>query len=174
MMNRQAFIGLGSNLADPVAQLDRALVALDHRAGIRVAAVSSYYRTAPWGETAQPFFVNAVARLETSLAPEALLDALQDIEAAAGRTRERRWGPRTLDLDLLVFEGDPVQTARLTLPHPHLHERAFVLVPLAELAPTLEIPGHGTVADLLARVERSGVERLHRSADALEMSHEHP
>jgi len=90
---RQAFIGLGSNLDDPVAQLDRALAALDAGAGIRVADVSSFYRTEPWGDTAQPAFVNAVARLETSLSPEALLDALVSIETAAGRSRARRWGP---------------------------------------------------------------------------------
>lgn len=165
---RQAFIGLGSNLDDPVAQLDRALAALDAGAGIRVAGVSSFYRTEPWGDTAQPAFVNAVARLETALSPEALLDALASIEAAAGRSRARRWGPRTLDLDLLVFDDLRSDDPGLTLPHPRLHERAFVLVPLAELAPALEIPGRGPVRELLAGIADAGVERLIRQPGILE------
>ena len=161
---RHAFIGLGSNLDDPVAQLEHALVALDACEGIRVAAVSSCYRTEPWGDTAQPDFVNAVARLETSRSPEDLLDALVRIEDAAGRTRARRWGPRTLDLDLLLFDDIRRDTPQLTLPHPHLHERAFVLVPLVELAPSLVIPGRGPVRQLLASVGSAGVERLQRRA----------
>lgn len=168
MQLRSAFIGLGSNLEAPAAQLDRALAALAARGDLRLDAVSSYYRTAPWGETAQPAFVNAAARLETALSPEALLDVLIAIESAAGRRRELRWGPRTLDLDLLAFDGERRDTPRLTLPHPHLHERAFVLVPLAEIAPALEIPGRGRIDALLARVNPAGVERLPRYPESME------
>jgi 2-amino-4-hydroxy-6-hydroxymethyldihydropteridine diphosphokinase len=153
-----SYIGLGANLGDPPAQLRSALDALRHTPGIEVTAVSGFYRTAPLGPSAQPDYCNAVCAVRTALSPEALLDALQRIERAAGRVRDgRRWGPRVLDLDLLLFEGHTLQTARLSLPHPQLHLRAFVLVPLAEIAPDLPIPGLGTVQGLLAQVNRCGV-----------------
>lgn len=156
----RAFIGLGSNMDDPCAQLDRALAALSTTPGVVLRDVSSYYRTAPWGETQQPDFLNAVAIVDTTLTPEALLEELRRIENASGRRRARRWGPRTLDLDLLIH-GDVVRdTEHLQLPHPRMHERAFVLAPLAELAPDLSLGEHGNVADVLARVGHEGVERL--------------
>ena len=157
---RTAFIGLGSNLDDPRAQLDRAVLALSRAGGIELAGVSSYYRSAPWGEPAQPDFINAVARVETMLTPEALLAVLQGIEAQAGRRRERRWGPRALDLDLLLHEGELRDTPLLQLPHPRMHERGFVLVPLLELAPEVVVPGLGRARDLLQQCGHAGVERL--------------
>lgn len=170
----QAYVGLGSNLGNPSAQLEAACRALDATPGVRVAKVSSHYRTAPWGRVDQPDFVNAVALLEASLAPEALLAELMRIEAAAGRRRELRWGPRTLDLDLLLYGERRIDTPALQLPHPRLQERAFVLVPLAEIAPALEIPGVGRVDDVLARLDRSSVERLVRDMQSQgEAIHEH-
>ncbi|MEI7038241.1 2-amino-4-hydroxy-6-hydroxymethyldihydropteridine diphosphokinase [Fulvimonas yonginensis] len=155
----RAFVALGSNLDDPPAQLRRALAALDRLPETRCTAHSRYWRTPPWGIQAQPPFLNAVASLETALDPHALLDGLLAIETAQGRVRgEQRWGPRTLDLDLLHMEGVRLADDRLVLPHPRIAERAFVLLPLAELAPGLVLPGQGTVADLLATVDRTGCE----------------
>lgn len=155
-----AWIGLGSNLDDPRRQLDRALQALAREPDITLQQVSSYYRTAPWGVTDQPHFVNAVARLDTRLSPLALLDVLRRLEHQAGRERLERWGPRVLDLDLLLFGETCCDTAQLQLPHPRMHERAFVLVPLAELEPGLVLGRHGSVSGLLARIGRQGVEVL--------------
>ncbi|MDQ2865720.1 MAG: 2-amino-4-hydroxy-6-hydroxymethyldihydropteridine diphosphokinase [Candidatus Eremiobacteraeota bacterium] len=127
-----AYIGIGSNLDDPQTQVERAITAL-HDLG-RIALQSSLYRTLPWGETAQPDFINAVVALETSLPPGELLSALQSLERQAGRVRdERRWGPRVLDLDLLLYGDAAIVTETLTVPHPRLFERAFVLAPLAEI-----------------------------------------
>ena len=143
-----AYVGLGSNLDDPVAQLDVAVDALGALPDTRVSAVSSYYRSAPLGPADQPDFVNAVAELQTSLTAAGLLRDLLAIERARGRIRGERWGPRVLDLDLLVF-GDSVSVAAsLQLPHPGIIERNFVLLPLQEIAPELEIPGIGRVADI--------------------------
>lgn len=158
----RAFVGLGSNLADPVSQVHAGAAALARLPDTRCEACSSLYRTAPVGVTAQPDFVNAVCALTTSLPPEELMRALLDIERAHGRDRARvvAGGPRTLDLDLLLYENRRVHTDLLTLPHPRLHERAFVLYPLAEIAPDLEIPGRGTVASLLPGVGGQLIERL--------------
>ncbi|HUD43086.1 MAG TPA: 2-amino-4-hydroxy-6-hydroxymethyldihydropteridine diphosphokinase [Dokdonella sp.] len=149
-----AWIGLGSNLADPVAAVERGLDALAHLPSTLLSGQSRLYRTAPWGMTDQPAFVNAVARIATTLEPLALLDALLAIERRHGRDRARdlRWGPRTLDLDLLLYGRAQIAQPRLTVPHPHLHRRAFVLVPLAELDPGLDVPGFGPVEALLAAV----------------------
>ena len=135
-----AYVGLGSNLADPVRQVEAALDELDQMPQTRVVKRSSLYRTKPVGYAAQPDFVNAVAQLETGLPPERLLDALQAIEARHGRERSFPNAPRTLDLDLLLFGKLVVQTERLTVPHPRMRERAFVLDPLREIAPDLELP----------------------------------
>lgn len=157
----RAWVGLGSNLDDPQAQLRRALAALDQLPGTGVLHASRLYRSPPWGLRAQPWFVNAVAELDTTLAPEVLLAHLQRLERAQGRRRDGpRWGPRTLDLDLLLYDGLRRDAAALTLPHPRLHERAFVLAPLAELAPDLEIPGRGRVDALLRAVDTAGCEPL--------------
>jgi 2-amino-4-hydroxy-6-hydroxymethyldihydropteridine diphosphokinase len=157
---RRAFVALGSNLDQPQRQVRDALAALDRIPATRVARASRLYRTPPWGRTDQPDFVNAVAQLESALAPEALLAELQRIEREAGRARRERWGPRVLDLDLLWHADGARDLDGLRLPHPHLHERAFVLLPLAELAPDLELPARGRVRDLLAEVDCSGIEAL--------------
>lgn len=156
----RAYVGLGSNMDDPCAQLDRALAVLSTTPGVVLRDISSYYRTAPWGETRQPDFINAVAVIDTALTPETLLDELRRIETAAGRRREQRWGPRTLDLDLLIHGDVSRNTTQLQLPHPRMHERAFVLAPLAELAPDLSLGQYGSVAEALARIGHEGVERL--------------
>ena len=147
-------MGLGANLGDRAATLTRALEALDGRAEIDVVAVSAFRETEPVGYLDQPRFLNAAAAIDTSLAPEALLGALLDVERLLGRVREGpRYGPRTVDLDLLLMEGVTLDEPGLTLPHPRLHERAFALAPLAELDPGLVVPGHGSVCELLARLE---------------------
>ena len=156
-----AWVGLGSNLAAPRKQLESALAGLAALPATRVLRVSSFYRTAPVGYAGQPDFINAVAAIETGLAPRALLEALLDIERRHGRIRTIANGPRTLDLDLLLHGDQRIDEPGLTLPHPRMHERAFVMVPLAEIAPELAIPGRGVAADLARalvgsqRVERS-------------------
>ena len=149
-----AYIGLGSNLDEPGAQVERALCELDALPLTRLVARSRLYRTAPWGGIAQPDFINAVARLETGLDAQALMRALLTIERRAGRRRDgERNGPRVLDLDLLLYGDQRIADADLQVPHPRLHERAFVLVPLAEIAPDLAVPGQGRLGELLARVD---------------------
>ena len=154
----KAWIALGSNLGDPPAQLYAALERLRAAHGLKVLDVSGFYRTAPLGPPGQPDYCNAVCEVETALEPEVLLDLLQGIETAAGRVRKgEQWGPRILDLDILHVEGRTAATPRLSLPHPQLQRRAFVLVPLAEIAPDLEIPGQGRVGALAAAIDTSGV-----------------
>lgn len=155
----RAYIGLGANLGDARATLQAACDALAQLPGTTLAARSSWYRSAPI-DAQGPAFVNGVAALDTTLAPLELLDALQAIEQRHGRERPYRNAPRTLDLDLLLYADLLLHTERLTLPHPRLYERAFVLLPLAELAPALVIPGHGPVHELLAAVAGQDVERL--------------
>ena len=155
-----AYIALGGNLGDPRGQVLAAMDALDRLPGSRLRARSRLYLTPPWGVLEQPPFVNAAAMLDTALAPHALLDALMAIERDAGRVRAERNGPRTLDLDLLHMDGVRLDDARLTLPHPRLAERAFVLLPLADIAPSLDVPGMGRVDQLLSRVDRSGCDVL--------------
>ncbi|MCX7894076.1 MAG: 2-amino-4-hydroxy-6-hydroxymethyldihydropteridine diphosphokinase [Burkholderiales bacterium] len=156
----RAFVGLGANLGDPARQIAQALDAIGRLPGTRVVRSSSLYRTAPVGYAAQPDFLNAVAEIETGLAPRALLAALQKIEADAGRERAYRNAPRLLDLDLLLYDGSAVREPGLELPHPRMHERAFVLAPLVEIAPHAEIPGRGGAAALLAAVAGQRVEKL--------------
>lgn len=137
-----AWIGLGSNLDGPRQHVERALEELDTLPLTRRLAASRLYVSAPQGPADQPDYVNAVAHLTTRLSPLALLDQLQALEQRHGRVRGRRWGPRTLDLDLLLFDDRHLALPRLTLPHPHMMQRAFVLVPLAELAPARMLGGH--------------------------------
>ena len=154
-----AWVGLGSNLESPAAQVASALDALARINDTRVLAASSFYRTAPVGGPAgQPMFCNACAAVATPLAARALLDAMHCIEHAHGRVRDVRWGPRTLDLDLLAFDTLRCDDPALQLPHPRAFERAFVLVPLAEIAPALMLDGYGRVADLAAAIDRQGIE----------------
>ncbi|AKC87598.1 2-amino-4-hydroxy-6-hydroxymethyldihydropteridine diphosphokinase [Pseudoxanthomonas suwonensis] len=157
-----ACIGLGANLGNPEAAVRRAAEALTGLPDTRVLALSRLYRTPAWGQVDQPDFVNAAALLKTGLEPEKLLQELLRIEREAGRDRaattaSRRWGPRVLDLDLLLYAGRVVDLPGLRVPHPHLHERAFALVPLAEIAPAEPFPGHGTVADALRGVDAEGI-----------------
>ncbi|HEX7812110.1 MAG TPA: 2-amino-4-hydroxy-6-hydroxymethyldihydropteridine diphosphokinase [Burkholderiales bacterium] len=155
-----AFVALGANLDDPRAQVLRALLELDDIPESRVVCRSSLYRTAPVGFLDQPAFINAVARLDTALDARPLLDALHELEIRHGRRRSVPNAPRTLDLDLLLFADRVIHEEGLTLPHPRLHERAFVLAPLAEIAPDAIVPGRGRVEDLLDQVDRSGVELI--------------
>ncbi|MBX3621193.1 MAG: 2-amino-4-hydroxy-6-hydroxymethyldihydropteridine diphosphokinase [Rhizobacter sp.] len=156
----QTYVGLGANLGDPRAALTQAVQALAALPQSRLAAVSSCYRTAPV-DASGPDYLNAVALVDTELAPQALLGELQRIEHAQGRKRPFRNAPRTLDLDLLLYGDREMLTPDLTLPHPRMHERAFVLVPLAELAPAhLVIPGRGTLHDLLAGVADQRIHKL--------------
>jgi len=154
-----AYVGVGSNLDGPQRQVAQALGELEGIPATRVVKRSSLYRSAPVGHAAQPEFVNAVAALDTTLDPEALLGELQAIEARHGRIRSFPNAPRTLDLDLLLYGDAERRTARLTLPHPRMHERAFVLKPLVELEPGIAIPGRGRAQDLLAACAEQRVER---------------
>lgn len=150
-----ACVALGSNLDDPRVQVERGFAALAALPHTTLRARSRLYRTPPWGMLEQPDFINAAARLETTLAPRELLDALLAVETRAGRVRGARNGPRILDLDLLLYGDRAINEPDLVIPHPRLHERAFVLLPLADVAPELEVPGQGRVADLLSRVDAS-------------------
>src|SRR5512135_226985 len=152
-MKHTAFIGLGSNLEDPVAQVLHALDALGNLPQTRVVRRSSLYRSAPVGYLEQPDFINAVAQLETELAPRALLDALLALEHECGRTREFCNAPRTLDLDVLLYDDLAHHEHGLTIPHPQMHLRAFVLQPLLEIAPECVIPGVGAAAEAAKRCE---------------------
>lgn len=154
-----AFIGLGANLGRPEDQVRRAIAALAELPGTRLVAASSLYRSAPVGVGEQPDFVNAVVRVQTGLAARALLDELLAIEARFGRERKFPGAPRTLDLDLLLYGDRVIEEAGLVVPHPRMHERAFVLAPLVEIAPDAVIPGRGRAAELLARCKDQIVER---------------
>ncbi|MCC7546256.1 MAG: 2-amino-4-hydroxy-6-hydroxymethyldihydropteridine diphosphokinase [Burkholderiales bacterium] len=156
----RAYVGVGSNLNDPARHVREAMAALEQLPSTAVAARASLYRSAPVGRIDQPDFVNSVAALDTALAPQELLDRLLAIEARHGRVRGERNAPRTLDLDLLLYGEQRVQGPALTLPHPRMHERAFVLLPLAELDAGARVPGHGCVRDLLDAVAGQRVTRM--------------
>lgn len=155
-----AYVALGANLADPVAQVRAALDALTRVPESRLLRASSLYRTAPVGIHRQPDFINAVAALETSLGPHALLAELFAIEAQFGRRRDFHHAPRTLDLDLLLYDAESIETPDLKLPHPRMHLRAFVLAPLVEIAPDCRIPGRGSAAAWLPAVSTQRIEKL--------------
>ena len=156
----KAFIGLGANLGDPEAQVRRAFAALAELPRTRLLAASSLYRSAPVGVVGQLDFVNAVAELETALSARALLEALLAEESRFGRTREFPNAPRTLDLDLLLYGDRVIAEPGLLVPHPRMHERAFVLAPLAEIAPDIAIPGRGRAAALLAACADQKIEKI--------------
>lgn len=159
--NVRAYIGLGSNLDNPKRHVLTAIDQLGRLPYTQMLARSSLYRSDPMGPPDQPEYINAVAEIETLLTPRALLDELLRVEIAHGRTRSAtRWGPRTLDLDLLLYGDRTIAEARLTVPHPGIAERAFVLFPLAQLAPNLIIPGKGSLSMLLSACSPAGLQKL--------------
>jgi len=152
-----AYIGIGSNLGDSIARVHAAFAAIDGIRDTRLVARSRLFRTRPFGPVQQGDFVNAAAGVLTQLPATGLLEALRGIESAAGRVRAERWGPRTLDLDLLVYQDQRIATEELTVPHPGIAERGFVLAPLHDIAPTLMVPGVGRVQELLRRLPDDGI-----------------
>ena len=155
----RAYLGLGGNLGDPAAAMASALRALDANAAVSVVAVSSLYRTPPWGKTDQPDFMNAVAAIDTTLSPRALLDLCLETERALKRVRVERWGPRVIDMDILLFGSEQIEEEGLQVPHPRMGERAFVLAPLAEIAPDVIVDGE-PAAGRLAGMDTAGIDRL--------------
>lgn len=156
---KRAVVSLGANLGNRLETLQGAVDALEDTPGIRVKAVSPVYETEPWGVEpgSQPSYFNAVAVLKTTLPPSSLLERAQAVEEAFHRVRDERWGPRTLDVDIVAYADLHSDNPRLTLPHPRAHERAFVLAPWLDIDPAAELPGRGPVADLLDAVTRDGV-----------------
>lgn len=165
MTLKPAYIALGANLRDPEAQVRAGFEALAMLPKSRLAAVSSLYRSAPVGYVEQPDFVNAVAKIETALEARELLDALLEIERRRGRVRDFPNAPRTLDLDIVLYDEDECDEDGLEIPHPRMYERAFVIVPLAEIAPDAVVPGRGRVRDLLAAVDRASLVKLEARAE---------
>ena len=155
-----AYVALGSNLGDPGSRVRQGIAALAELPQAHLVAASSLYRSAALGHADQPDFVNAVTQLSTGLAPQALLAALLAVEQRFGRERSFRNAPRTLDLDLLLYDAQSIDEAGLVVPHPRMHERAFVLAPLVEIAPACVIPGRGPAADWLARCANQPIVRL--------------
>ena len=150
----RAYVGVGSNLGDREQTIRRAVELLDEADGVDVVSLSTLRETEPWGPVEQPPFLNGAVSVETALEPHALLDVLLDVERSLGRVRAgERWGPRTIDLDVLLYGDLVVDEPGLAVPHPRLHERRFALEPLAELAPDAVVPGRGTVAALLEALE---------------------
>jgi 2-amino-4-hydroxy-6-hydroxymethyldihydropteridine diphosphokinase len=154
-----AVLGLGGNIGDSRKTLAAALDLLARHPGIGVEAVSALYQTPPWGKTDQPPFLNAAVRIETSLTPRGLLDAVLAVERQLGRERSERWGPRTVDIDILVFGREAIDEPGLHIPHPHLIERAFALAPLIDVMPDAELSGR-PAADWLKAADRAGMARL--------------
>ena len=162
--NNTVYLSLGGNLGDPAASMATALRLLDADDDTGVIAVSSLYRTPPWGKLDQPDFLNAAAEISTALAPRALLDLCLEAERKLKRVREERWGPRLIDIDILVFGDRIIHVTGLEVPHPRMLERAFVLAPLAEIAPELAVGGR-SVSERLGSVDTSGIERLASGRD---------
>ncbi|MCA0401782.1 MAG: 2-amino-4-hydroxy-6-hydroxymethyldihydropteridine diphosphokinase [Proteobacteria bacterium] len=155
----QSYLALGSNVGDKLASMRGALAAIAALPGTRLVRVSGAYRTPPWGKTDQDWFANAAAEITTTLPPLALLDAVLAIEAGLGRERRERWGPRIIDIDLLTHGDTHMRDERLTLPHPFMHQRAFVLVPLQEIAPDLVVAGK-RIPTWLAHLDQSDISRI--------------
>ena len=156
-----AYVGLGANLGDPRRQLALALARLAAADEVEVLAVSTFYLNPPLGPENQPWYVNAVAKIRTRLAPEELLRVLRQVETALGRVRGERWGPRIIDLDLLLYDGEIIFTPELAVPHPEMHRRAFVLAPLVEIAPEAWHPGlKKSAGELLAELDPAELQVL--------------
>ncbi len=154
------FIGLGSNLAEPMAQIHSAIEAIDLLDDVSVVSKSSLYSSPPMGPQDQPDYINAVIEIDTTLFAHKLLDQLQEIEQQQGRVRQRHWGERTIDLDLLIYGGNTLEDERLNVPHPGIALRSFVLHPLAEIAPDLIIPTLGAIQELLKNCPLDGLQRI--------------
>jgi len=152
-------VALGSNLGDKVANIDRAIELLTEKGDVRVLARSRNFATEPWGKTDQDWFVNAAIAVATALPPHALLARCQEIEQRMGRVRTEKWGPRIVDLDLLIYRGVEIEDADLVLPHPHIASRAFVLAPMLDLVPELEIGGR-SVRAMHEAIDTAGVKPL--------------
>jgi 2-amino-4-hydroxy-6-hydroxymethyldihydropteridine diphosphokinase len=155
----RAFLALGGNVGDVEQSFRTSLAALRARPQVNVLNLSALYRTPPWGKTDQPDFLNMAVEIETDLSAHDLLDLCLTIERASGRVREERWGPRTIDLDIIAYDDQVIADERLTIPHPHAHERAFVLAPLNDIAPDLMIAGKN-VRDWLKSADASGMTRI--------------
>jgi 2-amino-4-hydroxy-6-hydroxymethyldihydropteridine diphosphokinase len=160
MNQHQAFVALGSNLQNPIEQIQKAFASLNQLPETRLLKQSSLYCSAPVGYDNQPDFINAVALLETTLGPEAILQAILGIEKTFGRERPFPNAPRVLDLDLLLYDDLSMQSEHLTLPHPRMHTRAFVMLPLAEIAPDLHLPNYGNVVKLAQTLENQTIQKL--------------
>jgi 2-amino-4-hydroxy-6-hydroxymethyldihydropteridine diphosphokinase len=162
---QQVFIGLGGNVGEVSATINLALLAINEMPQTTLLRCSRHYRTPAWGNVDQPNFINAVAECHTQLAPEILLEKLLLLEQGFGRERSEtlRWQPRRLDLDILLYGEQQIDSIGLTIPHPHMHERAFVLVPLAELAPQLQIPGVGLLKTCLEKLDITAIQALDQS-----------
>ena len=154
------YIGLGSNLESPPQQIHKAVTAIEQIPDTRFDRLSSLYRSKPVGPKDQPDYINAVAHIITTLPPGILLGKLQEIEDQQGRTRDERWGARTLDLDILLYDDQVINEKNLVIPHPEMHKRIFVLYPLYEIAPDIEIPETGPIKQLLDRVDMNGLQKL--------------
>ena len=159
------YIGLGSNLNEPVNQLDKAVAALDKIKNTQLLRVSSYYQSAPVGPDGQDDYINAVAQLETQLPAVVLLQQLQQIENSQGRVRTEHWGARTLDLDMLLYDNSVIKTEKLTVPHPYIEQRNFVLLPLMEItSEEFKVPDKGALIDLLSTCPDNPIEKMIRSS----------
>jgi 2-amino-4-hydroxy-6-hydroxymethyldihydropteridine diphosphokinase len=157
------FLGLGANIGDRVGQIKTALALLSSLKGWRLRAASSLYETPAWGKTDQPAFLNQVVAIEIDSSPQQFLADIQAVEAALGRTREERWGPRTIDLDILAWGQEVLNSKNLAVPHPAIAQRAFVLVPWAEIAPDFRLPGsEATIAELLAALPAEEIQAVRR------------
>lgn len=164
MERRRANLGLGGNIGDPVGSMSTALQILDNREDCKVVAVSKLYRTPPWGKLDQDWFYNACAQVETDLNPIELLNACLDIEKNMKRERNERWGPRTLDIDVLTYSDIVLSSEKLTLPHPRMTDRGFVLLPLNDFAPD-QMLGNKNVSQWLADVDLTGIEIANTNQD---------
>jgi 2-amino-4-hydroxy-6-hydroxymethyldihydropteridine diphosphokinase len=156
----KAYIGLGSNLEDPIAQIEQAILSLSQIPNTVLQMKSSLYRTLPWGKTDQPEFVNAVVKIETCCSPHTLLEYLQIIEKNQKKKKIEKWGPRTIDCDLILYGNEIIESATLTVPHPRMFTRGFVMVPLAEISPMLIFPKGKSIADLLVQCDCAGIEKI--------------
>ena len=163
-MTTEVYIGIGSNIDNPMGQVMAAVTALNELSNTKLIAVSPWYQSAPIGPS-QPDFINGVAMLQTNDSPEQLLDKLQAIEHAQGRRRQQHWGPRTLDLDILLWGNETIHSERLTIPHAFLKERSFVIIPLMDLAPTLTLPCGTALYTLAESCDQSGLKRLAANTD---------